>query len=148
MVKELELPRATGRLRRREQFERKFVKWGHIKISNNVQDLNDGISLLHCSTLGLWPCSGLDFCTGAMPCVQPGTNVPLIKHKNPSREHCFSSFFLLQPQHSVSVPCFAYSFILWSHWLFLSWACNGSAIRVSVLKNHERKNTCNNTVLK
>lgn len=68
MVKELQLPRATGRLRR-EKFEPKFVKWGHIKISNNVRDLKGGNSLLHCSTLG----SGLDFCTWAIPCTQPGT---------------------------------------------------------------------------
>lgn len=45
-------PRATGRLRRREKFEPKFVKWGHIKISNNVKDLKDRNSLLYCSTFG------------------------------------------------------------------------------------------------
>lgn len=79
----------------------KLVKWGPIKISNNVKDLKDGSSLLHCSTLGSVDVLGVGFLHMPFPISSLALVVSLLKHRNPPRKH-FSRFFFVPPALGTS----------------------------------------------
>lgn len=79
----------------------KLVKWGPIKISNNVKDLKDGSSLLHCSTLGSVDVLGVGFLHMPFPVSSLALVASLLKHRNPPRKH-FSRFFFVPPALGTS----------------------------------------------